>query len=66
MRELLAVTDPIHSCFGDYIPYHVVMNSDDTGALAINGVTARSAIDAFFRRPCSPRKLIEAPVPGAP
>jgi hypothetical protein len=66
MRELLMSTDSIHSYFADYTSNHVTANSSSTGTLTIEGVSTRDAIDAFFRRPCTSQRRVEAPIPGTP
>ena len=65
-RELLGNTDAVHSCFADYNFNHVTAQSSETGVLTITGTSLRDAIDAFYRRPCTPQRLVEAPIPGMP
>ncbi|WP_170228831.1 pectin acetylesterase-family hydrolase [Polyangium fumosum] len=65
-RELLASTDSLHSCFADYDSQHVTSHGPAAGTSTIDGTVLRDAIDAFYRRPCTPERRIEAPPPGAP
>ncbi|QRN94905.1 hypothetical protein JRI60_38250 [Archangium violaceum] len=65
-RELLESTDAIHSCFADYGAQHVTSNGPDMGTSTTQSTVLRDAIDAFYRRPCTPQRRIEAPIAGAP